>query len=159
MKSAEYWWWETWSVYYYYTDITLINNLSWWLFISAGVASSTSVSTEHQSNQSIDICNVLKQAEKLKSREMKEGWMKNVKDEWGKMNEECEGWMMNDEGWRMKDDDFKLLRGFENKQMDKQTFVNVVSLSQQKSLKSWKRGELKLNMNADKCWLMIKVNW
>ena len=35
-----------------------------------------------------------KQAEKLKSREMKEGWMKNV------------------EGWMMKDDDFKLLRGF-----------------------------------------------
>ena len=27
------------------------------------------------------------------------------------MNEECEGWMMNDEGWMMKDDDFKLLRG------------------------------------------------
>ena len=36
-----------------------------------------------------------KQAEKLKSRELKEGWMKN------------------DEGrWRMKDDDFKLLTGF-----------------------------------------------
>ena len=35
-----------------------------------------------------------KQAEKLKSREMKEGWMKN------------------DEGWKMKDDDFKLLKGF-----------------------------------------------
>ena len=34
-----------------------------------------------------------KQAEKLKSREIKEGWMKN------------------DKGW-MKDDDFKLLRGF-----------------------------------------------
>ena len=34
---------------------------------------------------------LFKQAEKLKSREMKEGWMKN------------------DEGWRMKDDDFKLL--------------------------------------------------
>ena len=59
----EYWWWETWSVYYYYTDITLINNLSWWLFISAWVASSTSVSAEHQSNQSIDICNVLKKCE------------------------------------------------------------------------------------------------
>ena len=35
-----------------------------------------------------------KQAEKLKSREMKEGRMMNV------------------EGWMMKDDDFKLLRGF-----------------------------------------------
>ena len=23
-----------------------------------------------------------------------------------------EGWMKNDQGWRMKDDDFKLLRGF-----------------------------------------------
>ena len=30
----------------------------------------------------------LKQAEKIKSREMKEGWMKND-----------EGWMKNDEGW------------------------------------------------------------
>ena len=29
-----------------------------------------------------------KQAEKLKSRQMKEGWMKND-----------EGWMKNDEGW------------------------------------------------------------
>ena len=35
-----------------------------------------------------------KQAEKLKSREMKEGWMKN---EWR---------MMKDKGWMMKDDDF-----------------------------------------------------
>ena len=52
----------------------------------------------------------MKQAEKLKSREIKEGWMKN--DEW-RMNEEW--WRMkNDEGWRMmKDDDFKLLRGFD----------------------------------------------
>ena len=73
MKSAEYWWWETWSVYYYYTDITLINNLSWWLFISAGVASwasSTSVSAEHQSNQSIDICNVLKKCKKIKRKKL-----------------------------------------------------------------------------------------
>ena len=48
-----------------------------------------------------------KQAEKLKSREMKEGWMKNdegwMKNEWK---------MMKDEEWMMKDDDFKLLRGF-----------------------------------------------
>ena len=35
-----------------------------------------------------------KQAEKLKNREMKEEWIKN------------------DQGWRMNDDDFKLLRGF-----------------------------------------------
>ena len=34
-----------------------------------------------------------KQAEKLKSREMKEGWMKND-----------EGWMKNDEGWRLNDE-------------------------------------------------------
>ena len=44
----------------------------------------------------------MKQAEKLKSREMKEGWRK---DEWR----------------MMKDDDFKLLRGFDNEQMDWQT--------------------------------------
>ena len=35
-----------------------------------------------------------KQAEKLKSCEMKEGWMQND-----------EGWM-KDEGWRLNDDDF-----------------------------------------------------
>ena len=38
-----------------------------------------------------------KQAERLKSLEMKEGWMKNdegMKDEW----------MKNDKGWRMKDE-------------------------------------------------------
>ena len=43
---------------------------------------------------------VRKQAEKLKSRKMKEGWMKNDK-----------AWMKN-ERWMMKDDDFKLLKGF-----------------------------------------------
>ena len=42
----------------------------------------------------------LKQAEKLKSFEMKEGWIKNA------------------EGWRMKDDDFKLFRGFADEQTD-----------------------------------------
>ena len=36
-----------------------------------------------------------KQAEKLKSREMKEGWMKNDV-EWMKNDE---GWRLNDEGW------------------------------------------------------------
>ena len=39
-----------------------------------------------------------KQAEKLKSREMKEGWMKNDEG-WWRMNEER--WNMNDESWRM----------------------------------------------------------
>ena len=39
----------------------------------------------------------LQQAEKLKSREMKEGWMKN--DEGWMKNDE--GWMKNDEWWRM----------------------------------------------------------
>ena len=59
-----------------------------------------------------------KQAEKLKSREMKEGWMKNdevwMKDEWR---------MMKDEGWMMKDDDFKLLRGFASEQTDRRTDI------------------------------------
>ena len=43
--------------------------------------------TTHNSNT------IFKQAEKLKSREMKEGWMKNDK-----------GWLKNDEGWKMKDE-------------------------------------------------------
>ena len=38
-----------------------------------------------------------KQAEKLKSREMKEGWMKNDEG-WMKI---AKGWMKNDEGWSM----------------------------------------------------------
>ena len=45
-----------------------------------------------------------KQAEKLKSREMKEGWMKNYEG-WMK-NDKV--WMKNDERWMMKHDDFKL---------------------------------------------------
>ena len=49
-----------------------------------------------------------KQAEKVKSREMKEGGMKN---DGGWMKDERR--MMNDEEWMMKDDDCKLLRGFE----------------------------------------------
>ena len=32
-----------------------------------------------------------------------------------------DGWMMNDEGWMMKDDDFKLLRGFEDRQTNEHT--------------------------------------
>ena len=55
-----------------------------------------------------------KQAEKLKSHEKKEGWMKND-EEWWWINEEW--WRMND---AMKDDDFKLLRGFDDEQMDGQ---------------------------------------
>ena len=59
---------------------------------------------------------------------MKEGWIKNVKNDTGVMNEE---W------WMMKDDDFKLLRGFDNRQTDRrtdeQTFVNVELLSQLKN--------------------------
>ena len=41
---------------------------------------------------------VFKQAEKLKSREMKEGWWRMMRDDEGWMNYD-EGWMMNDEGW------------------------------------------------------------
>ena len=41
----------------------------------------------------------IKQAEKLKSREMKEGWMKSDEG-WMKSDE---GWMKNDEWWRMND--------------------------------------------------------
>ena len=44
----------------------------------------------------------MKQAEKLKSREMKEGWMKN--DE-GRIMKEV--WWMKDEGWR-----FQAVEGF-----------------------------------------------
>ena len=40
-----------------------------------------------------------------------------MKDEWKKMR---------DEGWVMKNDDFKLLSGFADRRMDKQTFVIVV---------------------------------
>ena len=46
---------------------------------------------------------IIKQAEKLKSREMKEGWMKSD-----------EGWMKNDERWMMKDEGcwFQAVEGF-----------------------------------------------
>ena len=52
-----------------------------------------------------------KQAEKLKRRKTKEGWMKNDEG-WG-MNDE--GWGMNDEGWR-----FLAVEGF-CRQTDRQT--------------------------------------
>ena len=55
--------------------------------------------------------NIYKQAEKLKSREMKEGWMNN--DEYWMNNDE--GWMVNDEGWW-----FQAVEGFWW-QTDKQT--------------------------------------
>ena len=83
--------------------------------------SHTATATQLQ-NTIISICNSFQifnqQAEKLKSREMKEGWMKNdevwMKDEWR---------MMKDEGWMMKDDDFKLLRGFASEQTDRRTDI------------------------------------
>ena len=48
---------------------------------------------------------LIKQAEKLKSREMKERW------------------------WRMNDDDFKLMMGFGDGQTDRQTYVIVELVS------------------------------
>ena len=39
---------------------------------------------------------------------------------------------MNNEGRMMKDDDFKLLRGFGDRQTNGRTFVNVESLSRLK---------------------------
>ena len=44
-----------------------------------------------------------KQAEKLKSREMKGGWMKND-----------EGWIKNDDGWRINEEGwwFQAVEGF-----------------------------------------------
>ena len=41
--------------------------------------------------------------------------------------------MKKDEGWMMKDDDFKLLRGFGDGRTDGQTFVIVESLSRLKT--------------------------
>ena len=50
-----------------------------------------------------------------------EEWMKN------------EIKLMKDEGWMMKNDDFKLLRGFADRLTDRQTFVIVELLLQLKS--------------------------
>ena len=52
----------------------------------------------------------LRQAEKLKSRKMKEGWMKS--DEGWMKNDE--GWMKKDEGWIMNDEGwwFQAVEGF-----------------------------------------------
>ena len=78
----------------------------------------------------------IKQAEKLKSREMKEGRWRMMKDDEGWMKDEWR--MMKDEWWMMKDDDVKLLRGFADRQTDRrtneQTFVIVESLSRLKTL-------------------------
>ena len=59
-----------------------------------------------------------KQAEKLKSREMKEGWMKNNE----KLLKNDEGWKMNDEGWW-----FQAVEGFCFR-TNGQTFAIVESL-------------------------------
>ena len=40
-----------------------------------------------------------------------------MKDEW-RMIKNDEGWMKNYEGWRIKDDDLKLLRGFASERTD-----------------------------------------
>ena len=78
---------------------------------------------------------IIQQAEKLNSREMKEGWMKN--DEWR---------MIKDEGWMMKDDDFKLLKGFAlwqtNERTNEQTFAIVESLSRLKKCYIFKASQL-----------------
>ena len=39
------------------------------------------------------------------------------------MSEKCERWMKNNEGWMMKDDDFKLLRGFADGQANERTDI------------------------------------
>ena len=70
-----------------------------------------------------------KQAEKLKSREMKEGCIKNGEG-WMK-NDKV--WMKNDEGWKMKDEGwwFQAVEGFcfrTDERMDGQTFAIVESL-------------------------------
>ena len=69
---------------------------------------------------------LIKQAEKLKSREMKERWWRMMKDD--------EGWMKTDEGWW-----FQAVEGFcrrTDRQTDQQTFVNVKSLLRLKTLKT-----------------------
>ena len=82
-----------------------------------------------------------KQAEKLKSREMKEGWM--MKDEWWRMNEEW--WsMMNDEEWWMM---ISSCWGVwvTDRLTNWRTFVNVESLSRLKTLIAILNGCLKLS--------------
>ena len=80
-----------------------------------------------QTNWSLDITHIyMKQAEKLKSREMKEGWMKNLKDEW-RMMKDAEGWRLSYERWW-----FQAVEGFcflMDRRTNGRTFVNVESLS------------------------------
>ena len=77
----------------------------------------------------------MKQAEKLKSREMKEGWWRMMKDDegWWRMMKNDEGWMKNDERWRMNDERwwFQAVEGFWWLTVGR-TFVNAESLSQLK---------------------------
>ena len=106
------------------------------LFLPPGTSPSNSLTIASKSKQCLNLgsnitnslsksnmvrnCINIKQAEKLKSREMKEGWMKN---------DEC--WRMNDEGWR-----FQVVEGFcdwrTDERTNERTFVNVESLSQLK---------------------------
>ena len=51
---------------------------------------------------------------------MKTSWKAYKSRNEGRMNEE---WMKNDEGWMLKDDDFKLLRGFADWLTDEQTDI------------------------------------
>ena len=66
--------------------------------------------------------NDIEQAEKLKSREMREWWMKNDEG-WWRMNEEW--WMMKDEGWWFHVEGFCFQM---DERMDGLTFVIVESL-------------------------------
>ena len=73
----------------------------------------------------IVIKNAKEQAEKLKSRKIKEGWMKN--DEGWRMNDEWWWWRLKDEWWW-----FQAVEGFlwlTDWRTDKRTFVNVELLS------------------------------
>ena len=76
---------------------------------------------------------LVKQAEKLKSREMKEGWWRMMKDDegWWRMNELW--WRMNQEWWRMMISScWGVLQT--DWLTDERTFVIVESLSR---LKTW----------------------
>ena len=54
---------------------------------------------------------------------MKEGWMKSD-EEWWRVMKSDEGWM-KDEEWMMEDDDFKLSRGFDYGQTDRQNYGHL----------------------------------
>ena len=87
----------------------------------------------------------LKQAEKLKSCKMKEGWMKSDEEWWKMMKDKWR--MMKDEGWG-----FQAVEGFWlwiDRQTNRQTLVNVELFSQLKSFTSlwWPCN----NENGQKC--------